>query len=107
MASSDDNTDTPSLSRKGAATRARILDAARNMLVDCGYDGLVMRSVAAAAGMTLGNLQHYFATREALLAAVVRAEADSRRHPPAAGGRRGPGTGAARDRADADPEVAG
>lgn len=73
----DYGTDHPPLSRKGAATRARILDSARTMLVQTGYDGVVMRSVAAQAKMTLGNLQHYFPTREALLAAVVQAEADS------------------------------
>jgi AcrR family transcriptional regulator len=67
----------PPRSRKGAATRARILETARHMLVTQGYDGVVMRNVAAAADMTLGNLQHYFPTREALLAAVVRAEAES------------------------------
>ena len=67
----------PPRSRKGAATRARILATARRMLVVQGYDGVVMRNVAASADMTLGNLQHYFPTREALLAAVVSAEAES------------------------------
>lgn len=67
----------PPRSRKGAATRARILATARHMLVTAGYDGVVMRAVAAEADMTLGNLQHYFPTREALLAAVVRAEAET------------------------------
>lgn len=79
MTSSKDtlNNDPPSFSRKGAATRARILATARSMLVATGYDGVVMRSVATEAGMTLGNLQHYFPTREALLAAVLQAEADT------------------------------
>lgn len=78
MASKDTHTtDLPPFSRKGAATRARILATARDVLVQAGYDGVVMRSVAAQAGMTLGNLQHYFPTREALLAAVVQAEADT------------------------------
>lgn len=67
----------PPRSRKGAATRGRILETARRMLIADGYDGVVMRNVAAAADMTLGNLQHYFPTREALLAAVVSAEAES------------------------------
>lgn len=72
-----DTSDDQPRSRKGAATRARILQAARRMLITQGYDGMVMRNVAAAADMTLGNLQHYFPTREALLAAVVSAEAES------------------------------
>ena len=67
----------PPRSRKGAATRARILQTARRMLVAEGYDGVVMRNVAASADMTLGNLQHYFPTREALLAAVVGAEVET------------------------------
>ena len=67
----------PPRSRKGAATRGRILETARRMLIADGYDGVVMRNVAGAADMTLGNLQHYFPTREALLAAVVSAEAES------------------------------
>jgi len=45
------STTTPPRSRKGAATRARILATARHMLVSAGYDGVVMRTVAAEAQM--------------------------------------------------------
>ncbi len=63
--------------RKGEAARERILDAARRLLIHEGYDALILRTVAARAGMKLGNLQYYFPTREALLEAVLRQEAHS------------------------------
>lgn len=60
---------------KGTSTRARILAEARRALVERGYGGLVLREVAAASGVKLGNLQYYFATRDALVAELIRAEA--------------------------------
>ena len=60
---------------KGAYTRSRILAAARRALIARGYGGLVMREVAAACDMKLGNVQYYFATRDALVEQVIRAEA--------------------------------
>jgi AcrR family transcriptional regulator len=63
-----------SLSDRGAARRDAVLRIARELLVAEGYDQFVLRRVAAAARMTLGNLQYYFATRDDLLEAVIRAE---------------------------------
>jgi AcrR family transcriptional regulator len=60
--------------RKGDRRRAEILDVARRLLVDSGYDRVVMRDVATRVGVTLGNLQYYFPTRDDLLEGVVRAE---------------------------------
>jgi AcrR family transcriptional regulator len=60
--------------RKGDRRRAEILDVARTLLVVHGYDRVVMRDVAARVGVTLGNLQYYFPTRDDLLEGVVRAE---------------------------------
>ncbi len=68
---------TPARSPKGEAARERILDAARRLLIEEGYDALILRTLASRAGMKLGNLQYYFPTREALLEAVLRREADS------------------------------
>lgn len=59
---------------KGDRRRAEILDAARRLLVEDGYDRFVLREIASRVGVTLGNLQYYFATRDDLLEAVVRAE---------------------------------
>ncbi len=62
--------------RKGDRRRTEILGVARALLVDHGYDRFVMRDVASRVGVTLGNLQYYFATRDDLLEAVIRAEFD-------------------------------
>ena len=44
-----------------------ILDAAREMFIEAGYAGLTMRKVAARAGITIGNLNYYYRTKEDLL----------------------------------------
>jgi AcrR family transcriptional regulator len=64
----------PTTLRKGDRRRAAILDVARTLLVEQGYDRVVMRDVAMRVGVTLGNLQYYFPTRDDLLEGVVRAE---------------------------------
>jgi AcrR family transcriptional regulator len=63
-------------SSRGAATRSAVLDAARAVLVEDGLDRFVLREIAARVGITLGNLQYYFATRDDLLEAVIRGEFD-------------------------------
>jgi AcrR family transcriptional regulator len=64
------------LPTKGEQRRQDILSCARKLLVEDGYDCFVLREVAARVGVTLGNLQYYFATRDDLLEAVIRAEFD-------------------------------
>jgi DNA-binding transcriptional regulator YbjK len=59
---------------QGAARRAGLVAVARRVLVDDGLEAFVLRRIADAAGMRLGNLQYYFPTRDDLLEAVVRAE---------------------------------
>jgi AcrR family transcriptional regulator len=53
---------------------AEIVQAARGLLLEGGLEAFVMRTVATSVGMRLGNLQYYFATRDDLLEAVIRAE---------------------------------
>ncbi|TCC06266.1 TetR/AcrR family transcriptional regulator [Kribbella soli] len=65
---------TPLFSDRGAARRDAVLAVARGLLVEDGFDQFVLRRVAAKAGMKLGNLQYYFATRDDLLEALIRAE---------------------------------
>jgi AcrR family transcriptional regulator len=60
--------------RKGELRRAEILAAARRVLVEDGYDAFALREIANRVGVMLGNLQYYYATRDDLLEAVVRAE---------------------------------
>jgi AcrR family transcriptional regulator len=54
-----------------AATRDRILKAARKLLGEVGFDAMTTRDVAQAAGIATGTLFNYFATKEAVVAALV------------------------------------
>ncbi|MBV1876052.1 MAG: TetR/AcrR family transcriptional regulator [Pseudomonadales bacterium] len=62
---------------KGEKRRNQILKIAREQLIKGGYEQFVIRDIAAQAGMRLGNLQYYFATRDDLLEAVICAEAQT------------------------------
>jgi len=53
-----------------------ILQAARRLLAADGYSGLSMRRVAAEAGMSLSNVQHYYGSKEVLLEAVLLSTMD-------------------------------
>ena len=44
-----------------------ILDAARELFMEAGYGGFTMRKVANRAGITIGNLNYYYRTKEDLL----------------------------------------
>ena len=55
-----------SISRKTA-----ILDATEALLLDLGGAGLTMRKVSERAGISLGNLQYHYATRDHLLEALL------------------------------------
>jgi AcrR family transcriptional regulator len=62
------------MGRKGDARRQEILDAAKKTLLKSGPDGLVLREVADKLGITHGNLQYYYPTRNALLLAIFDQE---------------------------------
>ena len=47
--------------------RQRILRAASRVLAEHGFDGVRLRDIAKAAGVSIGMLQHHFETREQLL----------------------------------------
>lgn len=51
--------------------RDLILDVTETLLVEIGNGELTMRKIAVAADISLGNLQYHFATREALLLALL------------------------------------
>ena len=63
----------PALTR-GAVTRTRIVDIAREILATGGLEHFVLREIAKQAAVQLGNLQYYFPTRDDLLEAVIREE---------------------------------
>lgn len=57
--------------RSAAATRERIVDAARDVFISRGYRAASLRDVAAAAGITHPGLLKHFPTKDLLLAAVI------------------------------------
>ena len=61
----------PSLERRQrerVQTRQKILDAARRMFVQRGYDATTMRAIAAKIGYTPTAIYHHFEDKEALVA---------------------------------------
>lgn len=64
----------PRLGRPAAAnaqeTRQRILDSARKLFADKGYDGTSNRALADAVGLTTGALYHYFDRKIDIFTAV-------------------------------------
>jgi len=57
--------------RAGNDTAARIVLAARDLLMTEGYAQFSMRNVAARAGLHLANVQYYYKTREDLVEALL------------------------------------
>jgi len=61
-------------SRKGQQRRQDILDTAKSILVNEGWEAFSMREVAARLGIRHGNLQYYFPTKQDLLVALYDSE---------------------------------
>jgi len=55
---------------KGERTRAQILDTALRLFDEHGWRETTMRSVAAEAGVSLGNAYYYFRSKESLIQAI-------------------------------------
>ena len=55
---------------KGQIRRQQIIDAAKQTLIGGGANSLVLRDVADQIGITHGNLQYYFPTKNDLLIAI-------------------------------------
>src|SRR5256886_12297791 len=73
--------DVEALTPNQAARRQRVIDAAMKLAADGGYDAVQMRDVASEAGVALGTIYRYFASKDHLLAAcqVAFARAEQRR----------------------------
>ena len=56
------------LSARQRARRQRIVDAATRLAAEGGYDAVMMKDVAARAGVALGTVYRYFASKDHLLA---------------------------------------
>ena len=59
------------LSATQAATRHRLLDAARALATEGGYDAVVMRQVAARAGVSAPTAYLYFSSKDHVLVDVL------------------------------------
>lgn len=62
------------LTRRGAATKARIVAAAASLLHTQGVGGTNLDDVMAATGTSKSQLYHYFANKDALIREVVRTQ---------------------------------
>jgi AcrR family transcriptional regulator len=56
---------------RSAATRAKVIAAARDILCAQGYSGATMHAIRDATGMSLGAIQHQFPTKAKIMAAVA------------------------------------
>src|SRR5919109_2573903 len=57
---------------KGRATRGRIVDTAAALVFEHGVAATTLDDVRAAAGVSKGQLYHYFADKEDLIHGVIR-----------------------------------
>ena len=57
-----------------SAKRHQILDGARRVFMDLGFDGASMNEIARAAGVSKGTLYVYFADKNRLFEAIVERE---------------------------------
>src|SRR3954466_2534226 len=66
-----------SLTRKGQATRNRIVDAATELIARHGVAGMNNEQVRKLAGVSGSQLSHYFESKTALIQAVITRQADA------------------------------
>ena len=59
------------ISGKGQQTAFAILLAAEELIISSGYHSFSLRKVAETAGITLGNLQYYYPSKDTLIAAML------------------------------------
>jgi TetR/AcrR family transcriptional repressor of nem operon len=65
------------LTRKGQATRERILEAATELIAQRGVAGTGTEDVRKAAGISGSQLYHYFDSKQALIRAVITRQAEA------------------------------
>lgn len=64
------------LTAKGAATRARIIDAAADLVLERGVAGTSLDQVLAASGAGRSQLYHYFRDKDEMVLAVIERQAE-------------------------------
>lgn len=73
---SSTSSQTRALTPRGAATRARIIRAAADLIYDRGVDRTSLDDVMAASGVSKSQLYHYFADKAALVVEVIAFQTD-------------------------------
>jgi len=61
----------PNVSAKGERTRTDIVECARQLFYEHGYDGTSFSDIVDASGLVRGNIYHYFKTKDDILKAVI------------------------------------
>src|SRR5579883_353936 len=64
------------LTPRGAATRARIVEAAADLIYIHGMEGTSLDDVMAASGVSKSQLYHYFMDKDALVLEVIALQAE-------------------------------
>jgi AcrR family transcriptional regulator len=72
MATSSNTGRPPRTRRSPEAARQQLLDAAEALIAERGPDGVTLRDVAQAVGVTAGLVTHYFGTHARLVRAVLQ-----------------------------------
>ena len=77
-------TETPSAprSRKGAQTRARLLDAAKQVFEETGFLDARISDIAERAGLSHGSFYHYFESKEQIFREVAERQEELLTAPP-------------------------
>jgi AcrR family transcriptional regulator len=81
-------------SRKGAETRARLVDAAKAVFERDGFLNARIIDIADTAGLKHGSFYHYFDSKEQIFREVAEAQEERLTAPPGDGPRRRAGTSA-------------
>src|ERR1700742_717161 len=69
-----DSTSLRIVGEEDSSKRRQILDGARKVFMDLGFDGASMGEIARAAGVSKGTLYVYFADKNRLFEAIVEEE---------------------------------
>src|SRR6478735_4460693 len=62
------------VTEEDSSKRRQILDGARKVFMDLGFDGASMNEIARSAGVSKGTLYVYFADKNRLFEAIVEQE---------------------------------
>ncbi|TKC81657.1 TetR/AcrR family transcriptional regulator [Trinickia terrae] len=63
-------------SRLAGDTKARILDAAEDLFIECGYEALSLRHITSRAEVNLAAVNYHFGSKEALIHAMLARRLD-------------------------------